>query len=325
MIAAFTSARSDWYLLEPVLKKISPPPLLFAGHSHYLKELGETYENIDYPIDEGMSYIRYWLVDRGIRALILLGDRYETFQAAFAAHSEQIPIVHIHAGEQTPYSPDNAYRTCITALASLCFAPTSLAAEQVRRINPQVPVLTVGAIGAEIAASMELFNRQQLESLGFHFGESTFLVTWNPQPGEEVSELIQALQESGAEVIWTYPGADPGYKEIIEKIEQTKFQLHRNLGQKTYLSLAKQCTAVVGNSSSGFIEVPSIGTPVLNIGKRQEGRIESINLCTCDCKKEPILANLTSRNLGWFRTSDNPYYQLNTIQTIATEIMRRYA
>jgi UDP-N-acetylglucosamine 2-epimerase len=160
--------------------------------------------------------------------------------------------------------------------------------------------------------------------MGFRFGKRTFLVTWHPQVGEDVSELISALEESEAEVIWTYPNADPGYQEIIEKIKQTKFQLYTNLGQKRYFSLAKQCTAVVGNSSSGIIEAPSLGVPVLNIGKRQDGRPMAAMLCTCECKKEMIYAHLITSNLEYFKTSDNPYYQPGTCQRIADEIMKRY-
>jgi UDP-hydrolysing UDP-N-acetyl-D-glucosamine 2-epimerase len=252
--------------------------------------------------------------------LMVLGDRRETFQRAVQAFLDDLPIIHIHGGERTPCSKDDVYRDCITRMATVHFPPTLEAATRIYQINPKATVVPCGAVGAELAANHVPIERSILEGRGFKMGQRTWLVTFHPQEGEDVQELINALKETDDAVLWTYPNADPGNEEIIDKIRASGFPVYTELGMETYLSLAKICTAVVGNSSSGIIEIPVLGTPVINIGKRQEGRPQATGIINAPCDTASIRFALICAS----PTSGSPYYIPGTIDTIVRTVKRMY-
>jgi UDP-hydrolysing UDP-N-acetyl-D-glucosamine 2-epimerase len=296
----YYSSRADKYLLQPIAEG--------------LKDVMITDE--DYPsLDSG-----------NLKYCVVLGDRYETCQHALSCFYLGIPIIHIEGGESTPNSKDDIYRDCITRMASLHFVATSDSIAKVRRINPSAVALFVGSIGAELAQKTILTGRGGLESAGYRFGERTWLVTFHPQESEDVQELIGALKEEGGEVIWTYPNRDPGREEIIEKVKAAGFQFYEELGLQTYFSIAKQCTAVVGNSSSGIIEIPVLGVPVVNVGKRQEGRPQAKQITNCLCKKDNILHAFLEAQANPARgyCLYSPYRQGDTIQMIIDGIKAIY-
>lgn len=253
---------------------------------------------------------------------MLLGDRRETFEEAVTAFNNNIPIIHIHGGEYTPYSKDDVYRDCITRMASLHFPPTLEAATRVYQINPKATLIPCGAVGAELATNHVPIERSILERKGFRLGERTWLVTFHPQKGEDVQELIEALKETGDEVIWTYPNADPGNQEIIDKIKASGFPFYKELNQETYFSLACLCTSVVGNSSSGIIEIPVLGIPVINVGKRQEGRPQADGIITIPCDIASIRFALIQAPAN--PTFHSPYYCPGTIETIVRTVKDIY-
>lgn len=295
----FISSRADRWLLQPIAEK-----------------LGDATIHDD---DRSFFSTPTWG-----RFLIVLGDRRETFEAASKAFISDIPIVHVHGGESTPCSKDDIYRDCITRMADLHFPPTLDAALRIEQIQPGAVFVIVGAIGSEITATMVPKSKAALEELGFNFGEKTWLVTWHPQPGEDVQELIEALKEDGGEVIWTYPNKDPGWQEVFDTIKAA-YPLHVELTMPVYLSLMHYVTGVVGNSSSGLIEAPSVGAQTINIGRRQEGRPQASSVTSIACKKADIGAALSLTRYMPVFPKENPYYKPGTIDTIVREIRRRYA
>jgi len=209
-------------------------------------------------------------------------------------------------------------------MASLHFPPTLSAARRIYQINPAATVISCGAVGAELAANLVPYEKNAL-NMPFNFGERTWLVTWHPQPGEDVQELIEALKEDGGEVIWTYPNRDPGWQAVFDAIKTARFQLHVELTMPIYLSLMHYVTGVVGNSSSGLIEAPSVGAQTINIGRRQEGRPQATSVTSIACKKADIAAALSLTHYMPVFPKENPYYKQGTIDTIVREIRSRYA
>ena len=278
----FVSSRADRYLLKPFVERL--------GHNP--------------------------------KYLMVLGDRRETFERAVKAFLDDLPIIHIHGGERTPCSKDDVYRDCITRMASIHFPPTLEAANRVYQINPKATVVPCGAVGAELAANHVPIERSVLEGSGFKMGERTWLVTFHPQEGEDVQEVIEALKETKDAVLWTYPNADPGREEIIDKIRDSGFPVYTELGMDTYLSLANYSTAVVGNSSSAIIEIPVLGCPVVNVGKRQEGRPQANGIINTPCDLASIrFALICAREA---KTSESPYYIPGTIDTIVRTVWSIY-
>ena len=240
-------------------------------------------------------------------AVVLLGDRYEILAAAIAAFFLEIPIIHIHGGEVTHGAFDDTIRHAITKFASVhCVAHDEYAARVIQLGEQPVVVHVVGSLGVDQLLSTPLKNREQLEqNLGLAFRGPLFLVTYHPvTSGEsdalvEVSALVTALEGiPEATVIITMPNADPDH-QVIEDVLRDAANRHsgrwlfsESLGQVNYWSVMALATAVVGNSSSGMLEAPSLQTATVNVGPRQDGRIHSPSVVSCSATEASISSAL---------------------------------
>lgn len=221
--------------------------------------------------------------------VVILGDRFEALAAAVAAIVARIPIAHIHGGEVTEGALDDAFRHAITKMASLHF----VAAEPYRRRVVQLgeseeTVFMVGGMGLDSIERLKLLDRPELEeSLGCQLGTKSLLVTFHPVTLEaesslaQLGELLAALKERGdTRLIFTLPNADPGghsHAGLIEEFARSNSNalVVTSLGQQRYLSCLREVDGVVGNSSSGLLEAPSLGTGTVDIGSRQLGRLRA--------------------------------------------------
>jgi UDP-hydrolysing UDP-N-acetyl-D-glucosamine 2-epimerase len=225
--------------------------------------------------------------------LVVLGDRFEVLAAAQAALVARIPIAHLHGGETTKGTFDEAIRHSITKMAHLHF----VAAEPYRRRVIQLGedparVFNVGAPGLDHIRRTTLLDRAAFErSIEFEMGQPTFLVTYHPATLVERSaadgarELLRALDRfETARVLFTRTNADTGGRAVNELLEAyveahpKRARLFTSLGQQRYLSALRLVDLVVGNSSSGVIEAPAFGVPTVNIGPRQEGRLRAASV-----------------------------------------------
>ncbi|YCO03480.1 UDP-N-acetylglucosamine 2-epimerase [Vibrio sp. VNB-15] len=237
--------------------------------------------------------------------LIILGDRFEALAAAQTAMILRIPILHLHGGEITEGAYDDAIRHAITKLSYLHGTSTEEYRQRVIQLGESPErVKNVGAIGLDHLKRASFMGTQELsESLGFSIDKPYFLVTYHPVTlGEEAPEAsFQALRDAldkfpSHQVILTYPNADDGGRRIIPMLEEyAKSNPERvfaipSLGQVRYLSAVKHATAVIGNSSSGIIEVPAFNVPTVNIGARQKGRLAAKSVLNC----EPNLTSITA-------------------------------
>lgn len=218
-------------------------------------------------------------------ALVLLGDRSETLVAALAATLERVPLVHLHGGEESEGAIDNACRHALTKLSHLHLVSHPIHAERVLQMgeDPRT-VVVVGAAGLDNAYRDDLPSRTELEaSLGGGLEAPVVLVTVHPTtlggpPNEEVAAVAAAMAKVPATYVVTSPNADQGGADISQ-FWRTWVPSHRNvllvssLGDRRYWSLLRLASAVLGNSSSGIIEAPALGVPVINVGDRQRGRL----------------------------------------------------
>lgn len=228
--------------------------------------------------------------------LVLLGDRYEMLGAAQAAMLARIPIAHVHGGEATEGVIDEAIRHAITKMSHLHF----VAAEDFRRRVIQLGeapdrVWTVGATGLDNVAQMSRIGRAELEAdLGIELRTPTFLVTHHPvtlqagDPGAAIRTLLEVLDGFGGTIVITGVNADPGNTALRQEVERfaatrrDRVLAIESLGARRYLSAVAIVDAVVGNSSSGLIEAPSLGTPTVDIGDRQRGRLYAPSVVHCN-------------------------------------------
>ena len=228
--------------------------------------------------------------------LIILGDRFEALSISQVALVLNIPIMHLHGGETTEGAYDNAIRHAITQFSTWhCVAADVYKQKVIQMKGCSKDVFTVGALGLDYLKIDSLYTRDELEEeLGFSLNKPYFLVTYHPATvGEEnaeesFGEILSALSKFlDYNIIFTYPNADNGGRTIISMLKKFEnSQKERvitipNLGTKRYLSTIKHSTVVIGNSSSGIIEVPSMKVPTVNIGNRQKGRLAAKSVRHC--------------------------------------------
>ena len=236
--------------------------------------------------------------------MVLLGDRYEMLSAGVAGMLRAVPLAHIHGGESTQGAIDEGIRHALTKMSHIHFCATSLYKRRIIQLgeNP-ARVYNVGGLGVENIKRLELLGKKDFEnSLGFKLGKKNILVTFHPQTIEkksaskQFSQILNALDSlKDTHFIFTGANADNGGKIINEMAQNyclknpKKAIFAISLGQLRYLSAIKHADIVLGNSSSGICEVPSLKKATINIGNRQKGRIKAPSIIDTKCDKSKIL------------------------------------
>lgn len=267
--------------------------------------------------------------------LLILGDRYEMLAVASTALIYKIPIAHIHGGEITEGAFDDAIRHSITKMSHLHFTSTEAYRKRVIQLGEQPErVFNVGALGVENVMKTDFISKEEIEqSLGFQLTDKCLLCTYHPvtlsnmSSETQVLNLLKALNNyQDYHIIFTFSNSDTNSQIIIKRIQeyvdenQGRCVFIPSLGQRRYFSALKYMKAVIGNSSSGIIEVPSFGIPTLDIGDRQKGRIAADSVIHCGYSTEEIKEGVAKVLVFGHKTIDNPYYKEGTCDAILSVI-----
>ena len=257
--------------------------------------------------------------------IVVLGDRFEIFAAVTAALVACIPVAHLHGGETTEGAFDEALRHSITKMSHLHFVAAEEYRQRVILLGEQPGrVFLVGGLGIDNIKRLKLLDRAELEaSLDFKLGQKNLLITFHPvtletaTAADQMAELLVALAElRDTQLIFTMPNADTDGRSLIKIVEQFVAQhpnarAYTSLGQLRYLSCIAHVDGVVGNSSSGLAEVPSFRKGTINIGNRQQGRLQAASVINCEPTRQSIAAALERLYDAEFQSSlnqvRNPY------------------
>lgn len=236
--------------------------------------------------------------------LILLGDRYEAFAIAAAAVVTLTPIAHIHGGEISEGAYDDCFRHCITKMSQIHFPSCEIYRNRIIQMGEQPDkVFNVGALGIENIMRMPLLSYEKIvDELGIIPSMPYAVVTYHPvtlnqeDPCSGLMELLKAIDTCvEMQFVITKSNADDGGTFINQKLEEycanrsDRVKLFDNLGQLKYLSAVKHSEFVLGNSSSGVIEVPALKRPTVNIGIREKGRLQVESIINCEPETEDIM------------------------------------
>lgn len=235
--------------------------------------------------------------------IVVLGDRFEILAAAQTAMIMKIPVAHIHGGELTQGAIDDSIRHAITKMSHLHFAAAEVYRSRIIQMGED-PKLTfnVGALGIERIKKMTLLNQNSLEkTLNFKIKKPLFLFTYHPETinlssvQKNMNHIFSALDcFPQATIIMTKSNADEAGRFINQQLalyeseNASRVKLVTNMGDLNYLSTLKLADVVIGNSSSGISEAPSLKIPTVNIGSRQAGRLRADSIIDCDANQYSI-------------------------------------
>tara|TARA_B100000989_G_scaffold295091_1_gene275402 strand:+ start:48 stop:1196 length:1149 start_codon:yes stop_codon:yes gene_type:complete len=350
-IATISSTRADFGLLKNLIKKLNKNNFktrLIATGTHFSKQYGYTYRDIlnnkikiDKKINKkidtsnsiGISKIMSAHIFESSKIfeklkpdlIILLGDRYEILASAIAAHICCIPIAHIHGGELTNGLIDDAFRHSITKLSQIHFVANKIYKKRVIQLgeNPK-KVFDVGGMGVDSIKATSTFSKAELEKiLNIKFSEKNLLINFHPETLNKNSakiqtqELLSALKNlKKTSLFFTMPGAENENLDIIKQIKKfvkknDDSYFFKSLGHKKYFSFLKVVDGMIGNSSSGLLEMPSFRKATINLGNRQSGRIKSKSVLDTKIKKKNIIFSIkkiySKKFINKIKNCKNPY------------------
>lgn len=272
---------------------------------------------------------------------VILGDRYEALAAATAAMIHRIPIAHIHGGELTEGIIDEPIRHAITKMSILHFTTTEEYRNRVIQLGEHPGrVFYVGALGVENIKTQSLMSKKELEkSIRFKLDRPYMIVTFHPvtlennATKEQFGNLLEALDSTeDYQILFTKANADTDGRIINQEIDayvnrnKERAIAFTSLGMVRYLSALQYCDMVVGNSSSGIIEVPSFHIPTVNIGNRQKGRVRGRSVVDCGCTPKEIMGAIRTAQMmiedNILQNEKNPYEGKNTSENIINIIKK---
>ena len=255
--------------------------------------------------------------------LIILGDRYEMMAVAIAAAMQRIPILHLHGGEATYGNYDEFIRHSISKMSTYHFASTEAYRRRIIQLGEDPDrVFTMGALGAENCQRIdEKTVDKRVKALS---DKKYFVIAFHPETLtavsllDQVKEVLEAVEEFPEyEFIFMGTNADTGSDVIRETWldyagRHKNVHYFENLNNDSYLYMVKHSLALVGNSSSGIIEAPSLGVCTVNIGHRQDGRVYGNSVINVECKTAEV-SKAMNQAIAFLGTKiENPYYQPDT-------------
>lgn len=359
-IAAITSSRADYsHLYWPLRELASHPAIdlkLIAVGAHLSPEFGFAAAEIErdgFQIDARIECLLSSDTDIAMAKtigvatlgladclgwmrpdlLLLIADRYEMLAPAAVATALRIPIVHIEGGEISEGVIDDAVRNALTKLSHIHFTSTKLARARVIAMGEEEwRVHCAGAPSLDHLRRSALLPRALVEDrLGVRFTPPTAVVAYHPvtiarDPTREADDFFCALESVPAQLLFCYPNADAGSRDIIEQAKSfvRRHQNGRvfvNLDPVLYWSLLGCVDFLVGNSSSGIMEAASFALPAVNVGIRQRGRERAGNVLDADATPASILDCIRLAMAADFRESlrgmQNPYGDGHAAERIA--------
>lgn len=278
-----------------------------------------------WPVSFGKAMIGYASKLKKIKPeiVIITGDRIETLAFCITCAYMNIPIAHVQAGDKSGHI-DDLSRAAIAKFANLHFAPSKKACKRLTEWGENKKrIFFTGAPQLD-----DIQNRKKIKKSNYYIVIFHPVLNEQEKIDQQINNLIQAVIKSEIKVIWIYPNNDVGYSRILKKIKKTKtknIKITSNYERSEFIELLKNSRGMIGNSSSGIIEASMFNLPVINIGSRQNGRPQSINIVNCKYNSNNILKNINyvNKNKKFIKSlqkTKNPYF-LKKSSELITKIL----
>jgi UDP-hydrolysing UDP-N-acetyl-D-glucosamine 2-epimerase len=237
--------------------------------------------------------------------LVVMGDREEVMTGAVAAIYHHIPVVHVGGGDHADDgNVDNLVRHAVSKMAHLHMATTELSGQRLRQLGEEPwRIHVTGASGLDrIIATPDMASDELETALGVDWhGEPYAVLLYHPtitdfaEARAHMASITRVLEASGLNIAVMAPNSDPGIQAITLEIDALiarcpKAKAFTFLERKVFINMLRHARVMVGNSSAGILEAPSMGLPVVNIGIRQRGREHGDNVIFTDYDAGEIAA-----------------------------------
>jgi UDP-hydrolysing UDP-N-acetyl-D-glucosamine 2-epimerase len=268
--------------------------------------------------------------------LLIIADRYEMLAPASVAVALRIPLAHIEGGEVSEGAIDDSIRNALTKLSHIHFTSTQLSRSRVIAMGEEEwRVHRVGAPSLDHLRRSVLKTREEIESeLALDLNQPTILIACHPttiarDTTREADALFAALTSTPEQLVFCYPNADAGGRELMERShafvkKRGRARVFVNLNPVSYWSVLRCVDLLLGNSSSGIMEAASFALPAVNIGIRQRGRERARNVLDAEATESSILDRICVARSREFRCSlagmENPYGDGHAAERIAEVI-----
>lgn len=358
-ICILTTTRADFGILKNLIKKINSDKFFkvttIVGGSHFVSKFGSTFNEIinnrikiNFSIKNQLigdnpssiskifstSLIHTSIILQKIKPdmIMVLGDRYEVLASVIAANLNKIPVVHIHGGEVTHGVLDDNFRHSITKLSHVHFTANKIYKKRIIQLGEDKKnIHVVGGLAADNIFNFKFLNKSDLEKkLKLKFKKINYVVNLHPETlnknstSKQLNILLNAIKFfNKTNFIFTAPGADLDnqiiYKKIKKLSKKKNIFFFKSLGQKKYFSLLKYSSGMIGNSSSGILEMPYFKKPTINIGNRQSGRLMTNSILNCSFDTKEIIKSIEKiekRKLVFNNKTNLPYGKKGAIKKI---------
>lgn len=254
--------------------------------------------------------------------ILVLGDRYEIFGAVQAAALAAVPVAHIAGGDISEGAYDDGMRHAISKLSQLHFPTNPEARDRLLQMG-EAPdtVILAGSPGIDNILATQRLDRTQIEQrFGYHYQKRNLLVSFHPATladqsvTQQIGQLLQALQQLPSDIGLLLSGsnADHGGEQINKAfagLAATREHTHfvTSFGNQGYYSVLAEADLLLGNSSSGLYEAPTLRTPALDIGQRQQGRLRGLSVAHCANQATAIVENIERLLADPPQEFPNPY------------------
>jgi GDP/UDP-N,N'-diacetylbacillosamine 2-epimerase (hydrolysing) len=286
----------------------------------YIKFKSPNKNKSSWPISMGFAISNYAKEIEKINPdiVILTGDRVETLSFCLAASYMNYRIAHVQAGDKSGHI-DDLTRSVIAKYSHLHFAPSKQAVDRLKKWNENTKrIFHTGAPQLNDMHKIKSKNKKN----------KYYVVIFHPVLGErdkinnQMKNLLKFLLKINKKIYWIYPNNDYGYDLIVNKLNHLKYDkinIIKNLERKKFLRLLKESKGLIGNSSCGIIEASLYHLPVINIGNRQNGRIQTQNIINCKCSYNELIKTfrvINRKNFIKKKNIKNPYYKKNSCEKI---------
>ena len=352
-LAIFTAGRSDFGIMQNLLKKIEKSKkidqTIIVGPAHQLQIFGNTKKeilnnnfkkifflknnflkkknvNTSILISKIINNTSELLEKNQFNAAIILGDRYEMFSFSIACMNFNLPIIHLGGGSVTLGSHDDIYRNAISLMSKMHLVETKKHKENLINNGIRKNIYVIGAPALE---NLGVLKKDKKIDIFKNLDKNKNLIVscFHPETNKSYAYnrknlkiLINFLNYTKQNIIFTYPNADEGYlkyiKEIHKKLNKKNTKIIKSLGILKYHKLLSQSSLLIGNSSSGIIESCSFKIPFINLGNRQKGRYAPKNVVNCNFRYNEIIKKYKKVNSQNFKRKllklNNPYHVINS-------------